>query len=987
MNCAQKSKAGPFLAWLVGTVVTLCLPGLLPRDAEAGEGSVNAANGDVDFNVHFRFPPTSQQLVDVREAVDMMALGVCDATEAQMRVRQVTFSQGAPTEDQGDFWIHALPGRSGVSFFADGSGLGRLGTHVDMLSGAILVPDVYLHEFGHLAFGLGDEYDEQSRWGGPCGIGPSFDAGTMDEQNHSIMQQAGSAQCVGGPTPGVGCRNNAQCGAGGACQFVLMSELSVNANHDPLVGDGNNCPAVTAPAMKCPDDAYCQRVWNSGTSRYERTQQSELHNGDADWETLDQNYPFVTPPANRPVAAAPVACNRPVTYVNNVVGSDQVLLMLDKSGSMSWSSVPGQNEVCANGADDDGDGSIDEADCANARITFVRAAANAYLDLQVGNAVDVGIMSFNDGNSLDRQIGTLNAGNLAAYKAIVDGILPGGNTGIGDALSAAIPEFNRVFAAGRSRTAYLMTDGINTSGSDPDTGATALRNIGVRIHTIPAGSDVDEAELSGLALSSGGQMYPVPSANELIGVYAELAARHRGAALTLPRLNFRLARRGESDSNNPDPMVPVPERDFPFLVEKNAKALVGFVATRNGRLSDWNVQIELHGPNGEVFGPGSPQLKVTPAYLFLNVIAPAPGHWRLLVRANGTAVQEGTAVVFVDNPDPDFFLDVRPRNVQVGESAKVSLAPLFVTALDDAGVTVTAELIRPDGSRAPLAVVRTPGRGYAAETGALAMNGLYRVEGKLSVDASAQPARGESIFDGPERPPVAVPAFQRTAQTSFAVVGGRDFPCLDPAGLDCDLDTIPDSRECLGYPADIDGDGRPNGRDTDADGDEIPDSVEGMRDMDRNQRPDMCEKSPLRSAPPPRSPVDDGLAEGDDCVRISPMLSAVRQVGRRWTISQENVVHYDFGRDAEGAKRALRLLRAYGITHLCRIGRPTPRWMYLLADGELPRGAQPGERCRPLDVRALAAAGPQGEALLRQHRLSLVCTIGEASPAFQYFRN
>lgn len=159
-----------------------------------------------------------------------------------------------------------------------------------------------------------------------------------------------------------------------------------------------------------------------------------------------------------------------------------------------------------------------------------------------------------------------------------------------------------------------------------------------------------------------------------------------------------------------------------------------------------------------------------------------------------------------------------------------------------------------------------------------------------------------------------------------------------------------------------------------------------MRDLDRNHRPDMCEKSPPRSAPPPRNPNDDGLADGEDCVRISPMLAAVKLVGRRWTISQGNVVYYDFGRDAESARRALQLLRAQRISHQCRIGRPVPRWMYLLTNGTLPRGEQPGERCRALDQRALAAAGPAGEALLRRHRPGMVCTVGEASPAFQYLR-
>ena len=85
-----------------------CSSGLLP-DVMAGEGRIDATNGDVHFNVHFRFPPTPQQVTDVKAAVDLMSLGVCDATDGQMRVKRVTLSQGEPNEDKGDFWLHRMP--------------------------------------------------------------------------------------------------------------------------------------------------------------------------------------------------------------------------------------------------------------------------------------------------------------------------------------------------------------------------------------------------------------------------------------------------------------------------------------------------------------------------------------------------------------------------------------------------------------------------------------------------------------------------------------------------------------------------------------------------------------------------------------------------------------------------------------------------------------------------------------------------------------
>ena len=628
--------------------------------AIAGEGRIDASNGDVYFNVHYRFPPTTQQITDVKAAIDMMSVGVCDATDGQMRVKRVTLSQGEPNEDKGDFWLHALPGRSGLSFFPNGSNLGSLGSHVDMFSGAMLAPDVYLHEFGHHAWGLGDEYDEQRRFGGSCGIGPGFDPGTIDEQNHSIMQQSGGARCVGGLNSGSSCFRNSDCpGAGGgpagACQFVLMSELSVATNNDPLQGNAPSCPAVTPPAAMCPDNAYCTRAYNTITNRYEQTQQSEMHNDDSDWETLAENYPFITQPiGGLPVAAAPATCSRTVDYQEDVRGSDQVLLVLDRSGSMSWSSNPADGEVCANGVDDDGDGIIDEATCGNARITFVTAAANAYLDLQRDRNVDVGILSFNETPTLNQAIGTLSAGNIATYKGVVAGLVPSGNTGIGDALDATTAEFTRVATLGRSRTAYLMTDGFNTSGVDPVAAAERLRDIGVRVHVIPAGSDVSETQLGGVAATTKGDLLAAPGLSDLTAIYAELAGRHRGAAMALPRLNFELSLRGQSGGENEGATgrLPSRQRAFPIFVEKQAKSLVAFVAGRNARISEWSVGISLIGPNGEIFGPGSPELTVNPFYLFIDVPNPAPGEWKLIASATGPGLQRATALAFIENPNP-----------------------------------------------------------------------------------------------------------------------------------------------------------------------------------------------------------------------------------------------------------------------------------------------------------------------------------------------
>jgi hypothetical protein len=832
----QRAGAG-----IAGLAITLAA-----SSGSAGEGGVNASNGDTDFSVNFRFPPTAQQIADVKSAIDLMAFGVCDVTDGNLRIRRVKLLQGQATEDLGDYWLQASNFRSGVSFFTNGANLGTLGAHIDMDRGATRSPDVWLHEFGHHAFGLGDEYDEQHRFGGPCGIGPSFDTGTTDEQNHTIMQQTGSARCVGGAMDGASCLDNLDC-TGGACQLVLMSELSVPGNHDLLQGDGFACPAVPTP---CPDNAYCMRVFNSTTNRYERTQQSELHDGDSDWTTLVQNYPFVVAPAGLPQASAPAPCFRPVDYVDEVVGSDQVLLLLDRSGSMAWSSRVGVAEVCGNGADDDSDGSVDESDCADPRINFVKDAAQAYLDLQVNNAVDVGIMTFNQTPVLDQMITTLTPGNLATFQGIVAGLMPGGDTGIGDALDASNGEFTRVATLGRSRTAYLMTDGFNTSGVAPEDAAERLHDIGVRVHVIPAGSDVNELELGGVASATAGSLFPAPTPGDLTGIYAELAARHQGAALVLPRTNFELSLTGklpQEGTTLPRGSVPPPrERTFVFPVEKNAKQLVAFVSGRNARMIDWAVDIELRGPAGEVFHAGSPELTVRDHYLFVQVWGPSAGDWKLAVRAAGAALQQGTAVAYVNNPAPDLFVDVKPRVLLGGGHTRISAQPLFVSRLDERDVALKGRVIAPDGSETPANFQRGPGGAWEADVGTFTLSGMYQVEVQADVGSGALPGLGESIYAGPDRAPVSVTPFHRVTTTSFAVRKGKGgYPCLGPP-TDCDADGIPDREECTSMAADLDKDGRPNGRDEDADGDEIPDSVEGLRDRNQNKIPDMCEPGPKR---------------------------------------------------------------------------------------------------------------------------------------------
>ena len=210
-------------------------------EALAGRGGVEDPSGRLTFQVAYRSQPTYQDVAEVQAALTRTAEILCDATEGQVRVGRVRLTSSPADEDAASLWLHDGDAASGGPWSAAGGDLGRLGAHMDVFSSARLRPDRLAHLLGHHAFGLGDQYDEQRRRGGACGIGPGFEASRLDERHHSIMQAAGGMRCLEGPLSGQECLRDDEC-AGAPCEPWLSSEWSVPSNHDLLRGDAGVCP-------------------------------------------------------------------------------------------------------------------------------------------------------------------------------------------------------------------------------------------------------------------------------------------------------------------------------------------------------------------------------------------------------------------------------------------------------------------------------------------------------------------------------------------------------------------------------------------------------------------------------------------------------------------------------------------------------------------------------------------------------------------------
>jgi von Willebrand factor type A domain len=932
--------------------------------AIAGDGSIDPANGALNFEVNFRYPPTPADVTNMKNEINGAADRICDATDGQIRFGTVRLTGGAAAEDAADIWALAEGGRSFVSFSTDGSSLERSGSHILLYQGGIS-STVIAHELGHHAFGLGDQYDEQRRFGGACGIGPGFDPGTADARNHSIMQQnnnqtefsvapnhdllrGDNVLCpppVAASTLEVDARlmRNTVVSAFDSTDFNTASSSSavnmsaelidgngmpnehliwvyfeptgasawtmhvgiddgdlggtdgdlnilqtIDLTFDPVSGnlasispatptidlsgwangaadmtlavdvgtvgaaDGVREDAAASTISRLRSDGFpactagdCAARWNSVTNRYETTQQSLIHNNDSDWETIAENYNFVVPPADRPVDAAPANCRALLNYVDDVEGTDQVMLFIDRSGSM-------ESPVSEN------------AD--TTRLDFAKAAARAYADLQAGRGVAVGLVSFEESPTLDRPLDDLLAADVQGFKDnAIDTLVADGYTGIGTALNAAVFEFQRVESAGRIRTAFLLSDGENNRGENPEDAAERLRDEGVRIFTIPVGSAADRELLADIASESGGEMLDAPNGDELPAIFFELFARVKGESLVLARTPFAVAGQRKTKTPriadvSPGAMVtsgalqaPLPEMEtFELSVESGVDNLNLLLSSRNDNLSTWNPVFRLTSPSGtEFFSTDTSITQRDAFYIILKLQSPEPGNWRVDVISGNTTNQYSFITAHVENAKPDLYADAYPALSDGLKPVSISAAASFVADLD-ASVSYSGSVRRPDGSVVPISFTRNPETGFvSADFDQFAGRGIYGVSVRADVPAGARVRAGESIFDGPDNSTMTVEPFTRTASTAF-FLNVRDLPPCNRS--DCDGDGIPNTLEGTD---DIDGDGLPNDRDDDADGDDVPDSVEGVRDSDGDGTPDYQD---------PDSD-NDGILDGDDPTR------------------------------------------------------------------------------------------------------------------------
>ena len=796
----------------------------------AGSGVVNG-DGTMDLTVQFKFPPSSDQLTTTQANMTDASRLLWDATEGQMRIGNVTIQCSVVNEDLADFWMFANPIRSNSC--ADC--MDTVGAHINQFFGDS--GGVWAHEFGHYGFGLRDEYINNAAEQTNCnGRGWCIEESPArhDAQHQCLMQQI----------PGED-----------------WSEFCTATTHeDNLRGNNAACLVNPPDATGAPCADGCTH-WNTTTLRYEDSSQ-EKANGHSCWEHLTARYAFLTAPAGGlPVAAAPAGFTAP-TYTNTCTGNDNVVLVLDRSGSMAWNVNDDNGEVCGNGIDDDGDGTTDEADCAQSRIEFVRAAARSFLALASTGSVRAGIVSFNQTPVPDS--GFLDvATNLVTLNDHVDNLMPGGNTAIGRALDAAKVMFDGDATPAASKAALVITDGMNTAGPDPADSVPAYQADGIRIYAISTGDASNSGTLSDISNNTRGARFDRNDGTALVTGMVELWANYLNSNIVIPEerytinVNKKLQERlSHFDSEAMTAAGSAAVKSYRFYVEEATQRFTTVLAGDHTHMDTFGVIVGLRSPSGTLFTSTSPASGVRvindPYFTLISLDGPEVGDWELLVTAQpGKApTQTGRLILISDNPRTDLFTDVDRKLVT--DSAAVSnlkLYPIYHTGLRDVAWNVTQ--IGPDNSMNVIwPETATRPFEYAAPITGFDYSGLYRINSTFRVVAATSNDPGETRPGINPENTVMVPPI-RLSQVNYIFANVGRWYCPQPDG-DCDGDGI---HEVPGV--DTDGDGVPDTHDHDSDNDEIPDAVEGDADNDGDGKPNYLDTDS----------DGDGKPDTDDVVR------------------------------------------------------------------------------------------------------------------------
>lgn len=164
------------------------------------------------------------------------------------------------------------------------------------------------------------------------------------------------------------------------------------------------------------------------------------------------------------------------------------------------------------------------------KLDAAKYSSKEFLDIS-GSATYAGLVSYSTSATTDQTIAIMDPANQLALKNAIDSLAALGSTCIECGLEYAANEL--VSARGRptsTKVIVMLTDGVGNmgiSGSSCGTecsvaGAVYCRDRNITVYTIGFGTDVDEIELTNIALLTHGEYYFAPNAETLNEIFRNI---------------------------------------------------------------------------------------------------------------------------------------------------------------------------------------------------------------------------------------------------------------------------------------------------------------------------------------------------------------------------------------------------------------------------------------------------------------------------------
>lgn len=252
-----------------------------------------------------------------------------------------------------------------------------------------------------------------------------------------------------------------------------LNELCVSSNHDP------------------DNDTYQDNKWDASC-----------------WETIaDHASRALTSPAALPTDGAP-AVTAPEFRLPIV--DRRFVVCIDRSASMA--------------SEDGGSGTP-------TRLDYAQQAAGIFIDL--ANPGDkIGITSFSDGSTADLGLTEIiDDDTKTTIKAVVDGLVAGGNTAIGSGLIESRDLFTSETDISCIQTVILFTDGHGNNGPSELSVIPSLIENDITVIAVAVGTDVSISNLQQIATQTSGKFFQVADASDLPALLAALTAEATGGGV------------------------------------------------------------------------------------------------------------------------------------------------------------------------------------------------------------------------------------------------------------------------------------------------------------------------------------------------------------------------------------------------------------------------------------------------------------------------